>query len=80
MKFEDAGKIFESVKSEYKIPDEANISFIEKRIVELEIDSPDEIADSKNELVWVCEYISGSYLFQLTCNMQGEIIRFARTS
>lgn len=68
-------KIFEDVKSKYKIPEEAELEFVEKRYIEL----PDDAVGNVlvwDELVWIGEYTSEEYIYELAADMTGKIVRF----
>lgn len=80
MKYPEAIKIFEKARSEYNIPEEAELEFIEKRYIELPMDlDPEHKVTIWDELVWIAQYFLGIQVFELACDMTGKIVRFRRS-
>ena len=75
MDCQEAIDFFESVKSKYDIPSEAELEFVEKRYIELPVDATSDVR-VWDELVWVGEYASEEYIYELACDMTGKIVRF----
>lgn len=80
MNCQGAIKIFESVRSEYDIPPEAELEFVEKRYIELPVDfDPESNIPVWDELVWVGQYSLGASFYELACDMTGKIVRFEKS-
>jgi hypothetical protein len=77
MEMEKAVSILEENKKRYNIPDTASLNLMEKRIIEHFSDGQNPAA-VKNVLVWVAEYYlpEKCRLYELTIDMNGEVIRF----
>ena len=75
MNSREAIKVFEDVKSKYEIPEEAELEFVEKRYIELPVDASIDVP-VWDELVWVGEFASEEYIYELACDMTGKIVRF----
>jgi len=75
MNSRDAIKVFEVIKQKYDIPEEAKLEFVEKRYIELPVDATSDVR-VWDELVWVGEYASEEYIYELACDMTGKIVRF----
>jgi len=78
MKYQEAIKIFESVRSEYDIPEKAKLEFVEKRYIELPVDVEESTVPIRDELVWVGQYTLGARFYELACDMTGKIVRFEK--
>jgi hypothetical protein len=76
MNYKRAIEIFEKVKRNYDIPEDAELDFVEKRYIEIveEITELSKIT-TKNELVWVGQYIVDQRFYEIACDMSGKIIR-----
>jgi hypothetical protein len=80
MKCKEAINIFESVRSEYDVPEKAKLHFIEKRYIELPVDvDPQSKAQVSDHLVWVGRYILGARFYEFACEMTGKIVRFRKS-
>jgi hypothetical protein len=76
----EAIQVFEGVRGNYDIPPEAELDFVEKRYIELPVDTDaDPSLPIRDELVWVGRYSLGVRFYELTCDMTGTIVRFEKS-
>ena len=83
MQYDKARETFEKQRSRFGIPENAVFDELEKRMVEIEL--PNQNAGAKrygDVLAWVCSYYDKDVmrLHYLTATMDGEVVRYDRTT
>ena len=80
MKYQEAVDYFESIRMKYDVPDEATLDYVEKRLVEIDIDQkskdPREVEDT---LVWVAHYSHEVKFYELYSDMSGKIVKVEKS-
>ena len=76
MKYQEAVDHFESVRDKYDVPDEAVLNYVEKRLVEIDVDQESEDSgEVEDTLVWVAYYSHKMRFYKLYSDMFGKIVK-----
>lgn len=76
MKYQEAVDHFESVRDKYDVPDEAVLDYVEKRLVEIDVDQESEDSvEVEDTLVWIAHYSHDVRFYELYSDMSGKIVR-----
>ncbi|NIN52758.1 MAG: hypothetical protein GTO23_06300 [Nitrososphaeria archaeon] len=80
MKFQEAVDHFESVRGKYDVPDEAVLDYVEKRLVEIDVDQESEdTKEVEDTLVWVAHYSYEVRFYELYSDMSGKIVKVEKS-
>lgn len=80
MKYQEAVDHFESIRDKYDVPDEAVLDYVEKRLVEIDVDQESEDSgEVEDTLVWVAHYSLDVRFYELYSDMSGKIVKVEKS-